>query len=28
VRVRPRDEPAAEGTWVKASSLREVGAKP
>jgi len=28
VRVRPRDEPTADGTWVKASSLREVGARP
>lgn len=28
VRVRPRDGPTGDGTWVKASSLREVGAKP
>lgn len=28
VLVRPRDEPAATGTWVAAASLKEVGAKP
>ena len=28
VLVRPRDEPGASGTWVAASSLKEVGARP
>jgi hypothetical protein len=28
VLVRPRDDPAGEGTWVRATSLREVGAAP